>query len=641
MRRFVCIIAIIISLGFSNRTISLSAQRQMEYLDRGLVAVKTENGIFLSWRLLGNESSDVRFDIYRNGVLINEMLTGEATNFIDKEGSLSDKYHVKLVVNEIGQDVSKEVTPWEQQYKIIQLNRPEYKEAKEPQSQPDDNVSRRGQRRNSRFFMPRGYVPNDCSVGDLDGDGEYEIIVKWNARAKDNSHSGYTDNVYLDAYKLDGTQLWRIDLGQNIRAGAHYTQFMVYDLDGDGTAEIACKTAPGTIDGQGKYVLLGDDDPNADYRNENGFILEGPEYLTVFNGATGAEITTIPYNPSRGDDMYSLWGDSKGNRVDRHLACIAYLNGETPSLVMCRGYYTRAVLVAYDFKDGKLRERWIYDSGTGRDRINTAYGQGNHSLAVGDVDGDGYDEIIYGGAAIDHDGTLLYSTGLGHGDAHHLSYLDPDRPGLEFFDVHETSPCPAGVELRDAATGELLFGRVTNIDVGRGLAADIDPNHRGFEFWSIASDSVYNIKGEVISTNRPSINFRIYWDGDLQDELLNGTRIDKWTGNGTENLIDFRKFGAMSINGTKSNPCLSADLFGDWREEVILVNREDPSQLIVFTTVIPTQHRLFTPMHDPLYRLSVAWQNVAYNQPPHLGFYIGDGLKNVPQPDIKVVRKKQ
>lgn len=575
------------------------AERQMERLDRGLVAVKTTDGVFLSWRLLGYENPKVTFNIYRNGTLLNDKPVAGATNWTDRNGTVSDEYEVKAINDRSGAETSAKVKPWEHPYKIIQMNRPE-------------------------ATGEIAYLPNDCSAGDLDGDGEYEIIVKWNARSHDNSHDGITDNVFLDAYKTDGTQLWRIDLGKNIRAGAHYTQFMVYDLDGDGIAEIACKTAPGTRDGKGKRILLGNDDPQADYRNNKGHILNGPEYLTVFNGTTGGEITTIPYNPPRGSDLKRTWGDDEGNRSDRYLACIAYLDGIHPSLVMCRGYYTRAVLVAYDLRDGKLNERWVYDSGIKRDIKNTAFGQGNHSLAVGDVDGDGFDEIIYGGAAIDHDGTLLYSTGLGHGDAHHLSDLDPDRPGLEFFDVHETKPSPAGVELRDAASGELLFGHPTAIDVGRGLAADIDPLHRGFEFWSIASDNVYNIKGEVISTNRPSVNFRIYWDGDLQDELLNGTKITKWKGNGSALLVDFKTDGASSINGTKQNPNLSADLFGDWREEVIYYNRKNPSQLLIFTTVIPTEHRLTTLMHDFIYRLSIAWQNVAYNQPPHLGFYIGD-----------------
>ena len=600
------------------------AQRQMEALDRGLVAVDTGQGVYLSWRFLGTDAPQTHFNVYRNGTeRVNDQPIDGATNLLDAKGTSKDTYIVKTIVKGEETETSKSATPWTEPYQVIQLNRPVLN--------PEVWEGRRKVE----------YFPNDCSVGDLDGDGEYEIVVKWEARARDNAHDGFTDNVFLDAYKLDGTMLWRIDLGQNIRAGAHYTQFMVYDLDGDGIAEIVCKTAPGTIDGQGKFVLMGNDDPKANYRMEtgrSGRILDGPEYLTVFNGTTGAEIQTIAYNPPRG--KVSDWGDNYGNRVDRFLACIAYLDGKRPSVVMCRGYYTRAVLVAYDFRDGKLIERWVYDSGTAPTPNTTAYGQGNHSLAVGDVDGDGFDEIIYGGAAIDHDGTLLYTTGLGHGDAGHLSDLDPDRPGLEFFTVHETDPSPAGMELRDAATGELLFGVPTQKDVGRGLAADIDPNHRGFEFWSTANNTVYNIKGEPISTRRPSINFRIYWDGDLQDELLDGTRIDKWNGDGVDLLVDFAKYGAMSINGTKATPCLSADILGDWREEVLMPNRNDPSQLLLFTTTIPTEHRLFTLMHDPIYRLSVAWQNVVYNQPPHLGFYIGDGVKHIPQPEIFVVEKE-
>jgi rhamnogalacturonan endolyase len=592
--------------------------RQMERLNRGLVALKCDSGVFLSWRLLGDEDPQTLFNLYRNGEKINEQPLSGATCLTDASGTLADSYVVKTLENGKEKSASKPVVPWDKPYMTLQLNRPPLDTAIVGMVQRRERGFGRG------FGRFSGYLPNDCSVGDLDGDGEYELVVKWNARAQDNAHAGATDPVLLDAYKLDGTHLWRIDLGVNIRAGAHYTQFMVYDLDGDGKAEIVCKTAPGTKDGQGKNVVLGSDDPNADYRNAAGYILSGPEYLTVFSGATGAEVTTIPYNPPRGDDMRRVWGDDKGNRVDRFLACIAYLDGVHPSVVMCRGYYTRAVLAAYDFDGKTLKERWVYDSGSARDTKNTAYGQGNHSIAPGDVDGDGFDEITYGGACIDHDGTLLYSTGLGHGDAHHLSDLDPDRPGLEFFDVHETKPSPAGVELRDARTGALLFGRPTTIDVGRGLAADIDPAHRGFEFWSSASDSVYSIRGEVISTQKPSVNFRIYWDGDLQDELLDGTKLDKWDGAKAVRLVNFADLGARSINGTKQNPCLSADLFGDWREEVVLYSGDDPSKLMIFTTTIPTPHRMATLMHDPLYRLGVAAQNVAYNQPPHLEKYVGN-----------------
>ncbi|MDR1023521.1 MAG: rhamnogalacturonan lyase [Prevotellaceae bacterium] len=586
--------------------------RQMERLNRGVVAVACDSGVFISWRLLGDEDPQTLFNLYRNGEQVNGLPLAGATCWMDAAGTPTDRYVVKTLENGKEVAASPQVAPWDKPYMALQLNRP-------PLS-VDSTIPYRERYR----AQLAGYLPNDCSVGDLDGDGEYELVVKWNARARDNSHAGMTDPVLLDAYKLDGTHLWRIDLGINIRAGAHYTQFMVYDLDGDGKAEVVCKTAPGTKDGQGNSVLLGDDDPNADYRNGAGHILAGPEYLTVFSGATGAALATIPYNPPRGNTLRETWGDDRGNRVDRHLACIAYLDGVHPSVVMCRGYYTRAVLAAYSFDGKSLTEQWVYDSGTERDTKNTAYGQGNHSIAAGDVDGDGFDEITCGGACIDHNGTLLYSTGLGHGDAHHLSDLDPDRPGLEFFDVHESKPSPAGVELRDARTGELLFGRPTNVDVGRGMAADIDPNHRGFELWSSASDSVYNIKGEVISTKKPSVNFRIYWDGDLQDELLDGTKLDKWDGARAVRLVNFADFGARSINGTKQNPCLSADILGDWREEVILYDGNDPSRLMIFTTTIPTAHRMPTLMHDPLYRLGVAVQNVAYNQPPHLGRYIGN-----------------
>lgn len=589
--------------------------RQMEYLNRGVVGVKTSSGIFLSWRLLGTDDSATGFNIYRDGTLItSEALTG-ATNYVDSLGTLSSSYVVKAVVNGSETDSSEPVTAWENQYKIIRLNR------------PPAGVTPAGE--------AYTYTPNDCSVGDLDGDGQYEIIVKWDpSNSKDNSQAGYTGNVYLDAYKMDGTFLWRIDLGVNIRAGAHYTQFMVYDLDGDGIAEIACKTAPGTIDGEGKYVLLEGDDPIADYRNSNGYILEGSEYLTVFSGRTGGELATVLYDPPRGD--VSSWGDNYGNRVDRFLAAVAYLDGKRPSLVMCRGYYTRATLAAYDFRDAELTQRWFYDSGN----TNTeAYGQGNHNLSVADVDEDHKDEIIYGACAIDDDGTFLYRTGLGHGDAMHLSDLFPDRPGLEVFCVHEDTHAAYGYEAHDAATGEIIWGTFTGFDVGRGVAADIDSDYRGFEMWSSASNVVFETKGNGISLKRPSYNFRIYWDGDLQDELLDGTKLDKWNGDTASRLFTFYQHNnAKEINGSKANPCLSADLIGDWREEAIYYNSEDPSQIMIFTTVIPTEHRLYTLMHAPVYRLGIAWQNVAYNQPPHLGFYIGQGLESMPTPSIYTPR---
>lgn len=582
-------------------------KRQMEYLDRGLIAVKVQNGVFLSWRWLGNEEVNIAFNVYRDNRLVNEAPLNKGTNFLDADGMLHSVYEVRAVHNGAEQPVGQKV-----------------------QVQPT-NVLRVPLQIPAGGITPDGeaytYSANDASVGDVDGDGQYEIILKWDpSNSHDNAHKGYTGNVYLDAYKLDGRLLWRIDLGVNIRAGAHYTQFMVYDLDGDGRAEIACKTADGTIDGQGHVIGQAD----ADYRNADGYIIEGPEYLTVFDGLTGRALQTVDYDPPRGD--VSAWGDSRGNRVDRFLACIAYLDGVRPHLVMCRGYYTRTVLAAYRWQDGQLSKVWTFDSD---DPGNASYaGQGNHSLAVADVDGDGKDEIIYGSCVIDHDGRGLYTTGLGHGDAMHVGKLDPDRPGLQVFQVHE-NPSDHGIEMHDAGTGELLWGMPTTDDVGRGVSADLDPRYPGEEVW--AGGSLYTCKGERIGEAPPSVNFAIWWDGDLLRELLDKNHIDKWDYTNGRMVRLVTAEGCASNNGTKATPCLQADLFGDWREEVVW-RTEDSSELHIYTTTEPTEHRIRTLMHDPVYRLSIAWQNVAYNQPPHPGFYLGHGMTPPPAPSIDIVK---
>lgn len=604
---------------------ALSAQArspQREKLDRGVVAVKTSAGVFISWRYLGSDSPSCGFNIYRDGEKINSEPITTSTNYVDASGSTTSTYVIKRVDYGKESDASSECSVWNTFYKTIPLNRPA---AGVTPPYTVTNVLN-GEKYTEDY--PNGqyysYTPCSCSVGDVDGDGRYEIILKWEpTNMKDNSLYGYTGNVYLDCYEMDGTHLWRIDLGRNIRAGNHYTQFMVYDLDGDGKAEVACKTAPGTIDGTGKAVLLGNDSINADYRNSKGMVITGSEYLTVFNGETGAEITTVYYDPPRGS--VSAWGnDSYGNRSERYLACIAYLDGMKPSLVMCRGYYERAALAAYDFDGTSLKQRWLHDSkapGAG------AYGQGNHNLSVGDIDEDGYDEIVYGACVIDEDGSLLYRTGWGHGDAMHLSDMDPDIPGLEVFCVHEETTAEYGWEMHKAGTGELLYGEFTGSDVGRGVAADIDANYRGFEAWT-SEGGIVTCKGKSISGSRPSMNFRVYWDGDLQDELFDRSVITKWSSSKrkAQTLIDLSKYGnATDCAVVKYTPNIQADLFGDWREEVVLWNDKDSSSLVLFTTTTETQYRIPTLMHDHIYRMAIAWQNVAYNQPPHLGYYIGDG----------------
>lgn len=573
----------------------------MEYLDRGVVAVKVNNGVFLSWRYLGTDDPSVGFNIYRDGTKVNDAPVTTKTNYLDTKGGANSKYVIKSVIGGKELETSKAVTPWASQRKTIKLNRP-----------------------------GTNYNANDMSVGDVDGDGQYELFLKWDpSNAKDNSQSGATDKVYIDCYTFEGKFLWRIDLGVNIRAGAHYTQYQVFDYDGDGKCELVCKTAPGTKDGKGKNVIMGNDNPNANYRNGSGYILSGPEYLTIFEGATGAEIHTVAYKPARGN--VNGWGDGYGNRVDRFLACTAYLDGEHPSVVMCRGYYTRSTLAAYDFKNGKLVERWYHDSPT---RGQGAFGEGYHNVSVADVDGDGKDEIIYGSACIDDNGKLIYRTGYGHGDAMHVSDMIPGNGVLEGWFVHEEKGSAYGYELRNLKTGKVIFGQKTNTDNGRGMAADIDPNHKGFEMWSSYGSNVFNCNGKSISNKKPSVNFRVYWDGDLQDELLDGNKCDKWNGNGTTRLMTFT---GSACNGSKNTPNLSGDIIGDWREEVIL---HDGANLYIYTTTIESKYRMYTLMHDAVYRCAIAWQNTAYNQPPHLGIYIGDGLNDIKQPDIYTAGKE-
>lgn len=569
---------------------------QMENLCRGVVAARTAGGNFVSWRLLGYEPSDIAFNVYRDGKKLNAAPLDKATHYLDSEGSAAAQYTVRAVLSGAEQGDSERVATWPQNYLTIKLD------------------------------PPAGYTPGDTSVGDLDGDGHYELVVKWESMPQDNSNAGTTGSPKLDGYELDGKRLWRIELGRNIREGAHYTQFIVYDFDGDGSAEIAVKTAPGTIDGTGAPVLLGSDKADADYRNADGYILSGPEYLSVFSGKNGKNLATVPFEVPRGS--VSAWGDDYGNRVDRFLATLAFLeDGGRPSFVMTRGYYTRATLAAWNFRGGKLTRAWLADSDKG-----TAYtGQGSHSISVADVDADGRQEILFGASTIDDNGTKLCSTNKGHGDALHVSDFAPQRPGLEVFMPHEYDDSVA-YTMRDGKTCQILWQGPSNggkEGPGRGVAADVDPKSPGAEAWVNNSSLFSAAEGRDLGGRPSSCNFLVWWDADLSRELLDGNSITNHDGAGT----GLRAEGCTSINGTKSTPNLSADILGDWREEVVFRCGND---LRIYTTTEPSAARLYTLMHDAQYRAAIAFQNVGYNQPPHPSFHIGEGMAPPPKPDIHV-----
>ena len=588
----------LLCLGITAQTNYDYSHLSMEKLDRGVIAVRRPDGkVFISWRILRDDKKGEAFDIYRNGEKLNSTsLTEGGSWFIDEHPIEGDAiYEVRCKKDEGRCKMAENIG-----YLTIPLQKPEGR-----------------------------YSANDASVGDIDGDGQYEIILKWEPwNAHDNAHDGMTDPTLFDCYRLSGELLWRINMGRNIRSGAHYVPFIVYDLDGDGRAELMVKTADGTRDGQGTVI----GDSVADYRNPVGRILSGPEYISIFEGLTGRMLDTKPYIPERGE--LRTWGDERGNRSERYLAAVGYLGGKRPSAIFCRGYYTRSVLAAWDWDGKELKQRWVFD--TNNPQWRDYAGQGNHNLRVADVDGDGYDEITYGSMAVDHDGTGLYNTGMGHGDAIHL-VADPKDNKLYIWDCHENKR--DGSELRDASTGEVIFQIKSPSDVGRCMAADIDPTNPGCEMWSADSHGIRNMKGEVVISKAKdsddpqhnnylmmngrwlSMNFGIWWDGDLLRELLDRETVTKYDWENHQ-IVNIERFDGQFNNGTKSNPCLAADILGDWREEVLIRNRES-TELRIYVSTIPTPYRINCLMQDIPYRLSVATQNVGYNQPSESGYYIG------------------
>lgn len=634
--------------------LEMQAQRMVENLDHGIVAVKTSDGIFLSWRLRSNEKN-ASFKVYKNGKKYKTVSAKSPTNLIDPSGTFRDVYYVTTVID--GKETRQSYGTIAQltDYFDIELDRP-----KGGHTAPTLDLSKEAQAKQKGGMevhegLPYEYFPGEGACADLDGDGEYEIIVKWEStQDKDNGRIGMTPPCIIDAYKIDGSKLWRINLGHNIRSGAHYTQILAYDFDCDGKAEIVVRTAPGTIDGSGKPVLMGDDKIIDDYRvtlaqkrGRVGLINTGPEYLTVFRGVDGAQICSAPFSPERGD--VNTWGDDYGNRADRLLACVAYLDGVHPSIIQLRGYYKKSAVTAWKFDGKQLIRQWQtissdkeswFDMYGNEHKGKTIYAAGNHNISVGDVDNDGKDEIIHGACGIDDDGSVMYNTQLGHGDAMHLSDLDPSRPGMEVMVVHEEKNIypTAGMEMHDARTGEIIWKIPASDDNGKGISADIDPTYKGKESWSYFTDGIYDCRGKKICKDKPKhMTFRIYWDGDLLDELYQGNNIYKWNYKLQRLDICHKMPGTEQANGTKQTPFLQADLFGDWREELVMRVKGDSTKLRVYTTTKLTDYRMYTLMDDQTYRMGIAWQNVGYNQPPHLGFSLMD-LRKAPWPQHKIIK---
>ncbi|MBQ3110108.1 MAG: RICIN domain-containing protein, partial [Clostridia bacterium] len=636
--------------------------RIMERLNRGLIAVRTyasaqngvTGGVYLSWRLLGDESlSNQAFDIYRNDEKIYTTGVHDATNYTDTAGTETDVY--KVVKAGSSPDVvsaEEGVTAFSVHNKTARnslagngTSRPNsFSYVDIPLSRPA-NVTNYGGG-TSTYYGNGG--ANDASLGDIDGDGDYEFILKWTpSDAKDSASGGYTGNVYIDAYEIsenNGGYKWRIDLGKNICAGAHYTQFIVYDFDNDGKSEIAMKTAPGSKDGTGRYVTeVGDTsairnaDNSAVYLNSRGVQASGGEYITIFDGETGRALKTTSGIPL-GD--VNSWGDNYYNRSERYLAAVAYIDGVNPHFIECRGYYAKAIVRAYKWDGSDLTLVWEHD-GT-NNSSSTIHGQGNHNLSVADVDNDGKDEIVYGSAVLDDNGKVIGNTRLWHGDAMHVSDFNNDGV-QEVFSVKESSTGYANnaADFRVASTGKNIFGVGAGGDTGRGVMANVDdeyakthPNALSIG-WSSSHGESFDLTGATVAarpstSSRMMTNFLVYWDGDLSREMLDDNQLAKYDATNGWTLRFYNDgngyMPGASINGSKQNPALVADLWGDWREEIIMptgTGEGETPYLRILTSTIPTSYRLTTLMHDCQYRMAIAWQNVGYNQPPHQSYYIG------------------
>ena len=606
----------ILSVLLLTMVLGVFAQRKTDQLDRGLVAIKTNSGVFCSWRILGEEYYDVKYNLYRDGVKIAEGLN--VSNYTDAAGSVGSKYTVKAVVNGREQETSKEAAVWSQNYLEIT---------------PDHGS------------LKSTYVPNDACMADVDGDGELEILMKFdNASWAGTSYqkAGYNGEYFIiEVYKLNGKKLWWVDLGPNMADFQNNEQNIVaYDWDGDGKAEAVMRASDGTVIhmADGTTQVIGDATKNYLSATSSGqwFVYQGNEYLLYLNGETGKPYQVMDYPLKRLEsdetDLNAAWGDGYGHRSTKHFFGAPYLDGRKPSIFLARGIYTRHKMIALDVNPSthELTERWRWSNNTAG---SSWYGQGYHNYGVADVDWDGRDEIVFGSMVIDDNGKGLSTTGLGHGDAQHHGDFNPYVHGQEIFAAMEDHP---GNNYRDATTSKIYYRYAAGDDDGRAMMGNFTDEYPGCQGVSSRDPNLISsvINGPLPGGTKDNItqNFRIYWDGDLCEETQDYS-------NGKNSAVGIYKYGkgridlltgSMTNNDTKGTPCYQGDVLGDWREEV--VTRTSNNRIRIYTTTIPTEWRIYTLWHDMQYRNAMVWQMCGYNQPPHTSYFLGEleGITQAP-----------
>ena len=611
-------LALLVSMG-------ANAQRFTDKLDRGLVAVKTTKGVYCSWRIQADEYYDVKYNLYRDGTKVNaEPL--DVSNFTDTSGSESSQYTVKAVLNGVEQQASKAATVFKSNYKEIKIKHD--------------------------ASLKATYEPNDACCADVDGDGEVEILMKFNNKEEAEQlypKNGPTiDGVATKEYsmlaclKQDGTVLWWVNCGPNMGDFQNNEQNIVgYDWDMDGKAEVVMRLEEGSTVhmADGTTYTIGANGKNGsswtNYREPKGsgsvewFTHYGKEFLWYCEGATGKPYQCIEFPLKRLEDgetdLKAAWGDGYGHRSSKYFFGAPYLDGKHPSIFLGRGIYTRHKFIAYDVdpKNHDLKVRWKW---TNNQPGSPWYGQGYHNYIVADVDWDGRDEIVWGSMVIDDNGKGLSTTGLGHGDSQHIGDFNPYIHGQEMFACNEDNPSN---NYRDATTSKIYYRKTDTNDDGRCLAGNFYNDFPGAVGHSAHDTPISTVTNEHVNTNTNglSMNFRIYWDGDLLEECFNNTEVTK-PGVGT--IATF--LGAYSNNSTKATPCYQGDIFGDWREEVI--ERTADNNIRIYTTNEPTKWRNYSLWYDHQYRNGMVWQPCGYNQPPHVSYFLGEleGITIAPPP---------